>query len=42
MKWFWCILDRLEEGMIALLLGAMTLLTFLQVVLRYIFNSGLL
>lgn len=31
---------RLEEGFIALLLAAMTLLTFLQVVLRYVFNTG--
>jgi C4-dicarboxylate transporter DctQ subunit len=33
--------NRLEEGIIALLLAAMTLLTFLQVVLRYLFNTGL-
>ncbi len=33
--------DQLEEGMIALLLAAMTLLTLLQVVLRYVFNTGL-
>ncbi|MGQ9369819.1 TRAP transporter small permease [Azospirillum sp. ST 5-10] len=33
---------RLEEVLIALLLAGMTLLTFLQVVLRYGFNSGLL
>jgi C4-dicarboxylate transporter DctQ subunit len=32
--------NRLEEGLIALLLAAMTLLTFAQVVLRYVFNSG--
>ena len=32
---------RLEEGAIAFLLAAMTLLTFVQVVLRYVFNSGL-
>jgi C4-dicarboxylate transporter, DctQ subunit len=31
---------RLEEGLIAAILAAMTLLTFLQVVLRYGFNSG--
>jgi C4-dicarboxylate transporter, DctQ subunit len=31
---------RLEEGFIAFLLAAMTLLTFTQVVLRYVFNSG--
>lgn len=34
------IFDRLEEGIIAFLLAAMTLLTFVQVVLRYVFNSG--
>jgi C4-dicarboxylate transporter DctQ subunit len=34
-------LDRLEEGLTATLLAAMTLLTFVQVVLRYGFNSGL-
>jgi C4-dicarboxylate transporter, DctQ subunit len=32
--------EQLEEGLIALLLAAMTLLTFTQVVLRYGFNSG--
>lgn len=32
--------DRLEEGLMAFLLAAMTLLTFVQVVLRYVFNSG--
>ena len=32
--------DKLEEGFIAALLAAMTLLTFVQVVLRYVFNSG--
>ena len=31
---------RLEETAIAAILAAMTLLTFLQVVLRYVFNSG--
>jgi C4-dicarboxylate transporter DctQ subunit len=36
-RWF----NRLEEGSIALLLASMTLLTFLQVVLRYVFNTGL-
>lgn len=35
------LLGRLEEGIIALLLAAMTLLTFVQVVLRYVFDSGL-
>ncbi|MBI1207628.1 MAG: TRAP transporter small permease subunit [Azospirillum sp.] len=33
---------NLEEGLIAILLAGMTVLTFTQVVLRYIFNSGLL
>ena len=33
-RWF----ERLEEGLIALLLAAMTLITFGQVVARYIFN----
>ncbi|MGB3289873.1 MAG: TRAP transporter small permease [Burkholderiaceae bacterium] len=36
MKSVW--LERLEEGLIALLLAAMTLVTFGQVVARYIFN----
>lgn len=31
---------RLDEWLIALLLAAMTLLTFVQVVMRYVFNSG--
>lgn len=35
------ILDRLEEWIISLMLLAMTALTFLQVVMRYVFNSGL-
>jgi C4-dicarboxylate transporter DctQ subunit len=35
-------IERLEEAIMALLLAAMTLLTFWQVVLRYVFNSGLL
>lgn len=34
-------IDRLEEGILAGLLAFMTILTFLQVVLRYVFNSGL-
>lgn len=34
-------LDRVEGFLTAALLAAMTLLTFLQVVLRYMFNSGL-
>jgi C4-dicarboxylate transporter DctQ subunit len=33
-------LNRLDEWLIAILLAAMTLLTFSQVVMRYIFNSG--
>lgn len=33
---------RLEEGFIALLLAFMTLLTFIQVVLRYGFGTGIL
>jgi C4-dicarboxylate transporter DctQ subunit len=36
MKFF----KRLDEWLIALLLAAMTTLTFVQVVLRYVFNSG--
>lgn len=35
------IIDRLEEWIISLMLLAMTGLTFYQVVLRYVFNSGL-
>ncbi|WP_368744354.1 TRAP transporter small permease [Desertibaculum subflavum] len=35
-------LHRAEEGLIAAILAAMTLLTFLQVILRYVFNTGLL
>jgi C4-dicarboxylate transporter DctQ subunit len=34
-------LDRVEGFLTATLLAAMTLLTFLQVVLRYVFNSSL-
>jgi C4-dicarboxylate transporter DctQ subunit len=33
--------NRLEESLLALLLAVMTLLTFTQVVLRYVFNSGI-
>ncbi len=33
-------LKRLDEWLIALMLAAMTFLTFIQVVLRYVFNSG--
>lgn len=36
------VLAHIEEGAIAILLAFMTLLTFLQVVLRYVFNTGLL
>jgi C4-dicarboxylate transporter DctQ subunit len=31
---------RVEEGLIALILGAMAVLTFVQVVLRYVFSTG--
>lgn len=34
MRW----LERLEEGLIAFLMAAMTLVTFVQVVARYVFN----
>ena len=34
------LLGRVEETLISAILAAMTLLTFLQVVLRYVFNSG--
>ena len=34
-------INHLEEGVLATLLAFMTVLTFLQVVLRYAFNSGL-
>lgn len=36
MRW----LDRLEEWIVMLMLAAMTGLTFVQVVLRYVFNHG--
>lgn len=36
------ILEKLEESLMALLLAVMTCLTFVQVVLRYLFNTGLL
>jgi C4-dicarboxylate transporter DctQ subunit len=36
------ILHRLEEWLLAVILAAMTILTFVQVVLRYGFNSGFL
>jgi C4-dicarboxylate transporter, DctQ subunit len=34
------ILDRIEEWVVVVMLALMTLLTFLQVVMRYAFNSG--
>ncbi|GAB6053995.1 TRAP transporter small permease subunit [Magnetospira thiophila] len=34
------VLHQVEEGFLALLLAAMTLVTFIQVVLRYVFSSG--
>ena len=34
MRW----LKNFEEGLIAILMAAMTLLTFVQVVARYVFN----
>lgn len=34
-------LDKAEESLLAFLLALMTLLTFVQVVLRYVFNTGL-
>lgn len=33
--------NRLEDGLMAFFLALMTILTFVQVVLRYVFNSGL-
>jgi len=36
------LLHRLEETILALIMAAMTILTFVQVVLRYGFNSGFL
>jgi C4-dicarboxylate transporter DctQ subunit len=35
------IFHRAEEWLLALILAAMTLLTFVQVILRYLFNTGL-
>lgn len=35
------VINRLEEGILAILLAFMTLITFIQVVLRYAFNSGI-
>ena len=34
------VVNRFEEGVMAFLLAFMTLLTFVQVVLRYVFNTG--
>lgn len=39
-KKFRAVLDHLEEGILAILLAFMTCVTFIQVVLRYVFNSG--
>ncbi len=36
------IVARLEEGILALLMASMTILTFAQVVMRYLFNSGMI
>jgi C4-dicarboxylate transporter DctQ subunit len=36
------VLNRLEEGLMAFFLAVMTFLTALQVLLRYVFNSGLI
>lgn len=36
------IMDRIEESLIALILGVMTLITFANVVARYVFNSNIL
>jgi len=35
------IIDRLEEWLMAALLAFMTVMTFVQVVMRYVFNTGL-
>ena len=35
-------IHHIEEGAIALILGVMTLITFVNVVLRYVFNSSLI
>lgn len=37
---FYTLLNKAEEILLAMLLAFMTLLTFIQVVLRYVFNSG--
>lgn len=36
------LIERVEERVLAFLLALMTLLTFVQVILRYLFNTGLL
>ena len=36
------VIDRIEETLIAFLLGVMTLLTFANVIARYLFNSNIL
>ena len=36
------VINRLEEGLMALFLAFMTFLTALQVLLRYVFNSGVI
>ncbi len=38
---FSAVVNRLEEGIMATLLAFMTVLTFIQVVLRYAFNTGI-
>jgi C4-dicarboxylate transporter DctQ subunit len=39
---FQVVINRLEEGLMALFLAVMTFLTALQVLLRYVFNTGLI
>ncbi|WP_406720915.1 MULTISPECIES: TRAP transporter small permease [Thioclava] len=39
---FGAFIDALEENAIAFILGAMTLITFVNVVLRYVFNASLI
>ena len=34
--------DQIEESLIAIILGAMTLITFANVIARYVFNSNIL
>lgn len=36
------VINRLEEGLMALFLAVMTVLTAVQVLLRYVFNTGLI